>query len=232
LVRTGALLAVFPAPAEACRLALILAMDISSSVDHKEDALQRGGIARALRAPEVQTAFFLSPEPVALAVFEWSGRYNQALLADWILVTSPEVLDDLAAKIENSTRSHNDFPTAMGHALGFAANLFDTAPNCLSHTIDIAGDGANNDGYGAAEAYDAFPLSDVTVNGLVINGAEFESETQLIPFFLNEVIKGPGSFIEIANGFSDYANAMERKLIRELSTIIIGQADWPDKTPG
>ena len=62
------------APAEACRLALVLAMDVSSSVDATEDQLQRGGLAAALIAPEVQDAFIDSPDPVAILILEWSGR--------------------------------------------------------------------------------------------------------------------------------------------------------------
>ena len=231
LVR-AALLALIPAPAEACRLALVLAMDVSSSVDAAEDALQRGGLAAALRAPDVQDAFFVSPTPVALAVFEWSGRYNQELLSDWTLITGPEVLFDVANRIETSKRSHNDFPTAMGYALGYASTLLRRAPGCAAQTIDVAGDGVSNDGFGPAEAYAAFPLQNVTVNGLVINGAEFEAETQLIPYYRTQVIQGPGSFIEIANGFEDYASAMERKLIRELSAMILGQISTPLSPPG
>ena len=59
---------------------------MSSSVDAEEDALQRGGLAAALVAPEVQKAIFSDPLPVALAVYEWSGRYNQVLLVDWTLI--------------------------------------------------------------------------------------------------------------------------------------------------
>ncbi len=232
MVKVAALCALIPAPAEACRLALVLAMDVSSSVDAGEDALQRGGLATALRAPDVVDAFFISPDPVAISVFEWSGRYNQVVLADWRLITTPADLFDLADTIETSRRSHNDFPTAMGYALGYASTLLARAPACLSQTIDMAGDGENNDGFGPAEAYGAFPLTNVTVNGLVINGADFEGETELIPFYLNEVIQGPGSFVEVAQGFEDYANAMERKLIRELSAIIIGDAGGSGAGPG
>lgn len=225
MVKTAALsvFALCPTGAEACRLALILAMDVSSSVDAREDALQRSGLANALRADDVRAAFFLSPDPVALAVYEWSGRYNQVDLLDWTLIETLEDLDRAADAIDLSPRSHNDFPTAMGYALGYASVRLRAAPDCLFQTIDMAGDGENNDGFGPSEAYSAFPLSGVTVNGLVINGGEFEGETQLIPFYLNEVIQGPGAFIEIANGFDDYARAMERKLIRELSAQIIGQ---------
>ena len=221
-MRLGALLALCPAPAEACRLALVLAIDVSSSVDAREDALQRRGLASALIAPEVVEAFFVSPDPVALAVFEWSGRYNQELLLDWVLLDEEADLLAAAERIGFSRRSHNDFPTAMGYALGYAATLLDRAPVCAFRTIDIAGDGVNNDGFGPAEAYAAFPFDGVTVNGLVVNAADFEGEINLIPFFQDEVIRGPGAFIEIAGGFEDYAGAMERKLIRELSALAVG----------
>lgn len=226
LVRLGSLIGacLVAGPADACRLALVLAMDVSSSVDAQEDRLQRGGLAAALLAPDVQDAFFVSPDPVAITVFEWSGRYNQEDLTDWVLINSPADLLAVAETIASSERSHNDFPTAMGYALGHAAIRLLDAPACLFRTVDIAGDGVNNDGFGPAEAYSAFPFANVTVNGLVVNAGEFESETELIPFYRDEVIRGPGAFIEIANGFEDYETAIRRKLIRELSAQIIGQA--------
>ena len=222
MVRFAALLALWPGGAEACRLALILAMDVSSSGDAAEDQLQRQGLAAALVAQTVQDAFFASPDPVALAVFEWSGRYNQQDLLDWRLIKTSLDLALVASDLRASRRSHNDFPTAMGHALGHAAVRLQEAPACLFQTIDIAGDGINNDGFGPAEAYAAFPFGGVTVNGLVVNAAEYEAEVDLIQFYKAEVLRGSGSFLEIANGFSDYASAMERKLIRELSAMVIG----------
>jgi hypothetical protein len=218
---TAALFCV-PQFAYACRLALILAIDVSSSVDADEDALQRSGLASALLEPDVQAAFFASPDPVALTVFEWSGRYNQVSLAPWTTIETPAHLTTLAQAIAISKRSHNDFPTALGFALGHAAGLLTQGPECLFRTIDIAGDGVNNEGFGAKEAYSAFPFDDITVNGLVVNAADFEGEVNLVPYFRNEVIHGPGAFIEIANSFDDYANAMRRKLIRELGVRMLG----------
>lgn len=205
-----------------CRLALVLALDVSSSVDAAEDRLQRGGLVAALTAPEVRAAFFAGDRPVALAVFEWSGRYNQEVLLDWLLIEGPTDLQRAAEVIEGSTRSHDDFPTAMGYALGFAAGLLERAPVCAQQTVDMAGDGQNNDGFGPANAYDAFPFDGVTVNGLVINAADFEGETGLIAFYRDEVIRGPGAFIEIADGFEDYERAMRRKLERELRPPVFG----------
>ncbi|WP_411353649.1 DUF1194 domain-containing protein [Ruegeria conchae] len=215
----GLLVSGGPVWAEQCRLALALAMDISTSVDAVEDALQRKGLAAALIAPEVQEAFFRSPQPVALAVYEWSGSFNQKLLLDWLLIEAPADLLAAAHSIGDSERSANDYPTAMGHALAYGATLMQRAPRCLFQTIDISGDGKNNDGYGPQIAYKHFPFQNTTVNGLVINAGDFEGEIDLIPFFQSNVLHGPGAFLEIANGFEDFENAMRRKLERELKGI-------------
>ena len=205
--------------AEQCRLALALALDISSSVDATEDALQRRGLSAALIAPEVQEAFFRSPQPVALAAYEWSGRFNQKLLLDWVVIATPADLISAAHSIGQSERSANDSPTAMGHALAYGATLMERAPRCQFQTIDISGDGKNNDGYGPQIAYKHFPFEITTVNGLVINAADFEGEIDLISFYERNILHGPGAFLEIAAGFSDFERAMRRKLERELKGL-------------
>lgn len=220
-------------PAAACRLALAIALDVSSSVDATEDELQRQGLAAALAAPEVSAAFFASDEPVALYVFEWSGRWDQVpLTAGWILIDRPAILDEVAQRIAGSTRSRSDMPTALGYALGHAATMFDQAPDCLFRTVDVSGDGINNEGFGPAEAYAAFRFEDVTVNGLVINGADFEGQITLIPYYRDQVIRGPGAFLEIADGYEDFERAMRRKLERELTAMTIGQLPPPRPGPG
>ncbi len=227
MVKTGALfiaLAVGGAAVDAaeCRLALLLAMDVSSSVDAAEDALQRNGIVAALISPEVEAAFFASDLPVALAVYEWSGRYNQEVLLDWTVIDSRAKLVGAAEALAASKRSHNDFPTAMGYALGYGAGMLERGPACLAKTLDLAGDGQNNEGFSPAQAYAEFPFDGVTVNGLVVNGADYEAETGLIAFYKGQVIRGPGAFVEIANGFEDYERAMRRKLERELTPPVMG----------
>jgi hypothetical protein len=211
-----------PVAAADCRLALVLAIDVSSSVDDAEDKLQRNGLAAALIAPEVQNAFLAADLPVALAAYEWSGRYNQELLIDWRLVDSRAVLLEIAETIGRSRRSHNEFPTAMGYALGYGAGLLDRGPNCLFSTLDMAGDGENNEGFPPETAYQEFPFSGVTVNGLVVNAADYEAEVNLIEYYRTDVLHGPGAFLEIAQGFEDYERAMRRKLERELSPRVMG----------
>lgn len=206
-----------------CRLALVLAIDVSSSVDPDEDRLQRAGLAAALLDAEVQDAFLSSDLPVALAAYEWSGRYNQELLLDWRLIHGPSDLLNAAETLGRSKRSYAEFPTAMGYALGYGAQLLDRAPRCLFKTLDMAGDGINNEGFPPAAAYREFNYTSVTVNGLVVNAADFEAEVSLIDFYRSKVLRGPGAFLEIAQGFEDYENAMRRKLVREVTPRAIGR---------
>lgn len=214
------LAALWPGTAEACRLALLLALDISSSVDANEDALQRQGLARALVAPEVAEAMLAVPgDPVALAVFEWSGRYQQQVLLDWALIASPADLAAASAAIAGSQRSHSDFPTALGYALGYAASVFSRAPDCLAHKLDISGDGINNDGFPPLLAYANFPLDGVIVNGLAIGG----HDPEVLTYYRTQVIRGPGAFAIQADGFADFERAMRAKLVRELGVRLLGE---------
>lgn len=215
-------LAALPAQAVECRLALALAVDISSSVDAAEDRLQRSGIVAALTSPEVEAAFFAGDLPVALAVYEWSGRHNQQIISDWTMIDSRAALLAVAETVAASTRSHSDFPTAMGYALGFGAQLLARSPACLNKTLDMAGDGQNNDGFPPLNAYRDFQFDGVTVNGLVVNAADFEGEVGLIAFYKSQVLFGPGAFLVVANGFEDFERAMRRKLERELAPPSIG----------
>lgn len=219
------LMAVSGAAVAECRLALVLALDVSSSVDPTEDALQRGGVVAALTAPEVAEAFFATDQHVALAVYEWSGREQQDILLDWTLIDGPHALLTAAETVAATRRGHADYPTAMGHALGFGVRLLEAAPPCARHTLDMAGDGQNNEGFGPQDAYNAYPFDEVTVNGLVVNAGDFEGELGLIPFYRAEVLHGRGAFLEIANGFADYERAMRRKLVREVTPVVIGRLD-------
>lgn len=217
--------AALAAPAQAlaaCRLALLLALDVSSSVDVAEDRLQRDGLAAALTAPEIVEAILALPDrPVALAVFEWSGRYQQDLILDWRILDSRDAVFGAADTIASSGRSHSEFPTAIGYALGHAAKIFGRAPACQSPVLDVSGDGRNNEGFEPELAYRYFPLDDVTVNGLVIGG----DDEDLAGYYRRHVIRGAGAFVEQARDFDGFERAMRRKLLRELQVRAVGALD-------
>ena len=203
----------------ACRLALLLALDVSSSVDSWEDRLQRDGLAAALRDADVRAAF-LSGGPVALSVYEWSGKHQQHPILNWRMVGTDSDLDEIASAVAASQRIETEFPTAIGYALGYAATRFRTAPACRAQTLDISGDGENNDGFPPEMAFKHFPFKDVTVNALVIGATP-----ALVTYFEREVLHGPDAFVETARDYPDFQRAMQRKLLRELQPRAIGLLD-------
>lgn len=209
-------LALVGAPAGACQLALLLALDVSSSVDAAEDRLQREGLAAALEDTAVRQAF-VAGGPVALAAFEWSGKYQQYPVLPWILVGSAEDLDLAAGIVRASQRRQSVYPTAIGFALGHASRQLRQAPRCLAQTVDVSGDGINNDGFTPESAYANFPFGGVTVNGLVIGG-----DAQVLGYYETSVIRGPGAFVETADDYADFARAIRKKLLRELEPKAVG----------
>lgn len=211
-----------PVAAADCRLALTLAIDVSSSVDTGEDQLQRKGLAAALLAPEVQAALFASPAAVALSAFEWSGRTNQAVLLDWTLIRTPADLLSVAEVLASSPRSTDEFPTALGHAVSYGWRMLDRAPQCDFATIDVSGDGINNEGYRPTHAYRAFGFDAITVNGLAILTHGDHEDDDLLIHYQTELRHGPGSFVEVAQGYADFERAMRRKLERELRPFMMG----------
>lgn len=214
------ILCLLPGPVMACRLALLLALDVSSSVDEGEYALQRRGLAAALTSPKVMAAFLETPSPVALAAFEWSGRFNQQIILPWTLVTSPADLQTAAGDVVRTERSSKGFQTALGHALGYASRYFGEAPDCARQTIDVSGDGESNHGFTPAAAYASFPLEGVIVNAMAIG--QSVGTDNLVVYYRGQVIRGAGAFVEEARDYVDFERAMRRKLQREVSSLVVG----------
>lgn len=127
-----------------CRLALVLGLDVSSSVDPGEYDLQKYGLATALGSVPVREALLnVTGGYVTLAVFEWSGRYQQKMVLDWTRMDLPAALDMAVLQIARAERSYSRFPTAIGYALAYAAGVLHRAPTCKRRVIDISGDGVN-----------------------------------------------------------------------------------------
>ncbi|HKK35395.1 MAG TPA: DUF1194 domain-containing protein [Paracoccaceae bacterium] len=215
----AALAALAPAAAAAdaprpCRLALALALDISASVDAREYAIQIGGLAAALRAPDLREAILSQGGEVWLAVYEWSGWQQQDLIADWAPLRRPADIDALAARLDAHARPYADFSTSIGRALAYGADLFRRLPAvCDRRVIDVSGDGAHNDGVAPAEVRASGALAGITVNALVVAGAV----PPPAPHYEREVLHGPGAFLLVARGgFADYPELIRAKLLREI----------------
>lgn len=221
-----------PVPASAsvgaCEVALVLALDASSSVNGAEFRLQSHGLATALMDREVRAAI-LGVEGVLMTAYEWSGRRQQAIIAEWAFLASDADIERFAAKLSNHKRAYVEFPTAVGYALGFGAIRLARAPMlCTRQVIDVSGDGVHNEGFPPKSAYRAFDFGGVTVNGLVIKGSDPDPEN----YYRKNVLFGPGAFLEVAHDYEDYANAMKRKLLREIGGVMVSEiADDRVKSP-
>jgi hypothetical protein len=224
-------LLVWAAPAWAqtqCRLALVLALDVSASVDAQEYDLQRLGLVAALDARDVRDAILRGQGGhVALTVFEWSGRFQQKVQLGWTVLRSDGDIDRAAAALAGARRSSEDYPTSVGEALGYAASVLAEAPDCTRRVIDVSGDGVNNFGFPPELAYRYFPLDGVLVNGLVILG----DDPGVVEFYRDEVVRGPGAFLELAQGFAGFRAAMTRKLFREINDLVLGRPGPARRAP-
>lgn len=196
-----------------CGLSLVLALDVSSSVDADEFTLQMGGLARAMRDETIRGAIIEAGGIQAMA-FEWSGRFQQVAVVPWTFLRADADIFAFADRIEAHPRGFDEFPTALGYALGHAAIQLSRAPlSCTRTVVDVSGDGVTNEGYEPFLAYKNFDFFNVTVNGLVIEGEKPDP----VAYYRAEVIHGPGAFVEVARDFSDYEAAMKRKLLREIN---------------
>ena len=128
-----------------------------------------------------------------------------------------------AEEVSTSVRSETRFPTALGYALGHAASVLSEGPVCDRQVIDVSGDGRNNEGFTPDLAYEHFPLGGVTVNALAVSGDLTMDE--MVGYYSREVIRGPGAFVEAASGYEDFERAMTRKLLREVSAMVVGRLE-------
>ncbi|HKK98477.1 MAG TPA: DUF1194 domain-containing protein [Marivita sp.] len=199
-------------PAQACRTALILAMDVSQSVDPGEYRLQIDGLAAALRDPEI--AEILVRDQVALSVLQWSGVDAQEVVLDWTQMLSPSHVQLFANAVQQVPRAFVMSNTAPAEAMSTALAHFETGPNCARRVLDMSGDGTPNAGGEVKRLRRQAERSGVTINGLAIEGLG----RAITNFYMRNVITSDG-FVETARGHRDYARAIRRKILREISAV-------------
>ena len=224
---------------EACRQALVFALDVSGSVNAQEFRDQVDGLAAALGSPEVRDLILTGTEtPVVLAAFEWSSRNHQHVILPWTRITDAAALDRVIARIAAHRPVRAGLKTAMGQALLFAAEMLSGQAHCWTQTIDVSGDGRNNIGPVPRQAYELPQFSGVNVNALVIGQPDRDAATSTRPslsreelraYFETQVIKGPNSFAIVARGYADYARAMREKLLLELELPVFGALSFPGR---
>ena len=197
-----------------CALALVLAIDVSGSVDQGEYGLQMSGLAAALRSEEVANALAsVGDGRVYVSAMHWSGTGQQAEIAPWTLLDSRESIRQFANGIETRSRSFDKFSTAIGEALVFAdAQFAKLKAPCRRRVIDVSGDGRSNEGWSPNLIRDSVVGRGVTINALAI----LASDKELLGYFQRYIIGGAGSFVMSADRFADYPEAIKRKLVREI----------------
>jgi Ca-activated chloride channel family protein len=202
-------------PTLACETALLLAIDVSGSIDAGDYRLQTDGLAAALSDPAVSDA--LVEGQVALAVVQWSGPEQQMLSLPWQRMLTPDAVTRFASRAASMPRAFAGSDTAVGEALRFALPQFAAVPDCTRHVIDISGDGQENAGF-----TDAVARSEAVVAGVTINAIAIEEPGPASPItsYYRRWIITPGGFVVTARGLQDYVETLRLKLLRELAKPI------------
>jgi hypothetical protein len=209
---------------------LVLAADVSRSVDEKEFKLQREGFANAVVDARVVRAMTMGPKGrVAVAFVEWASEFEQRVVVDWMVVSSAKDAEALAARIRDAPRSFWG-RTSISAAIDFSMKLLARSPfQGERRVIDISGDGTNNSGPDVSAVRDAaIAANDVTINALVIlseeplptNPTHTHPHGGLKAYFENSVIGGPGAFAVEAQTFEAFGQALINKLIKEIAGLV------------
>ena len=201
---------------------LVIAVDVSYSMDLDELAVQREGYAQAIVSKDFLQAMRTGPtSKVAVTYFEWSASSDQKIIIPWRVIDGPESADAVAAEIMK-TPVHRGSRTSISGAINFAMPLFEENPyRGLRRVIDISGDGPNNNGAPVTGARDAALEKGITINGLPIMVKEPSYATMDIDnldlYYEDCVIGGPGSFVVTIKDREKFKEAIRTKLILEVA---------------
>jgi len=214
-------LALQPAAAETeVDLALVLAVDISYSMDPEEQALQREGFAQAFRSPMVHDAIRRGMlGRIAVTYFEWAGAYDQKVVVPWSILDNPESILAFADKIA-STPLRRAQRTSISGAIDFGVKLLDeSGVEAARRVIDVSGDGPNNQGRLVMPARDEAVGKGITINGLpiMLRRPGYLDINELDEYYRDCVIGGQGAFMVPAREREQFREAVKTKIILEVA---------------
>lgn len=201
---------------------LVLAVDVSYSMDPEEQALQREGYVRALGSKEFMQALREGPNgKIAVTYIEWSSQYDQKIVMRWRLIEDPESADAVASELANAPYRRAS-RTSISGGLRFAQTLFDNSGyRGLRRVIDVSGDGANNSGPPVAQTRDEVVASGITINGLPIMLKRANPGTMDIKdldiYYEDCVMGGPGAFVIPIREREKFIEAIRTKLVLEVA---------------
>lgn len=214
--------------AEEVDLLLVLAADVSRSVDQPKFQLQREGYAAAIADPRVLEAITSGAKKrIAICFVEWSGMSAQKLVIGWTLISDAASARQFGDQLLEAPRSFAD-RTSISGGIDFSVAQFDGAPfESRRKTIDVSGDGTNNSGRDVNTARDEAVAKGIVINGLVIlserplpwNPEHTNPPGGLGNYFKTNVIGGPGAFVMVAENFNSFGLAIINKLIAEIAGV-------------
>ncbi|MDR3486508.1 MAG: DUF1194 domain-containing protein, partial [Bradyrhizobium sp.] len=201
---------------------LILAVDVSYSMDMDELAVQREGYAQAIVSKEFLQALKAGQTgKIAVTYFEWAASNDQKIIIPWRVIDGPETADAVSEEILK-TPIRRASRTSISGAINFAMPLFEENPyHGLRRVIDISGDGPNNNGLPVTGARDAALEKGITINGLPIMVKEPSYSTmdiENLDFYYEDcVIGGPGAFVVPIKDREKFKEAIRTKLLLEVA---------------
>jgi hypothetical protein len=212
--------------AEPVDLLLVLAADVSRSINDEKFELQRNGYAAALSDPRVLDAIRSGRNGrIAVAFVEWSGVGNQRVVVDWTAISDANSAKGFGDRLLESPRAFAD-RTSISGGIEFAMAQLAISPfQSVRQTIDVSGDGTNNAGREVTALRDIALGKGITINGLVIltetpmpwNPDHTNPPGGIEKYYRDNVIGGPGAFVMVAKGFNSFGEAIVNKMIAEVS---------------
>ncbi len=229
IAAAAALLSAFAMAAEEdVDLLLVLAADVSRSVDQPKFQLQRDGYAAAIVNPRVLEAIRSGRNGrIAVCFVEWSGAVSQNVVVDWTAIGDLASAEQFSGRIREAARSFAD-RTSISGGIDFAMAQFERSPfRSERRTIDVSGDGTNNSGRDVMSARNDAVAKGATINGLVIlsetplpwNPEHTNPPGGLADYYRRNVVGGPGAFVLTAESFESFGKALIGKMIAEIAGL-------------
>jgi hypothetical protein len=214
---------------------LVLAVDISQSMDEDEHTLQRMGYVEAFRHKDVINALLSGPEGrIAVTYMEWGGTYDPYTLIPWTIIDSGKAANAFADKLADEPIT-SEQRTSISNALIGAVRLIE-GNDIASHrrVIDVSGDGANNSGPPVEDTRDQVLKRDITINGLPIvlnKPKQYYDIDHLDRYYKHCVIGGPGAFIAPVFSLQQLSATIRKKLVLEIAGLEADPAPQPGSPP-
>ena len=210
--------------AEEVDLALVIAVDISFSMDPEEQALQREGFVEAFRSPVVHEAIRRGTlGRIAVVYGEWAANFEQKVIVPWTVIDNPESAMAFAGTLAAQPTRRGP-RTSVSGAIDFGVRLLgQSGVEATRRVIDISGDGANNQGRPVTQARDEAVAQGITINGLPImlkRATSYWDVTELDVYYRDCVIGGPGAFMVPVRERDQFPNAIKTKIILEIAGLV------------